>query len=575
MTTYNTGNAIGSADPLDLYDNAQNLDNAVNSAAGTWVDRRGVTRPTFQGLILDAATRAEFAATDGATKIGYGAETVKAALDRVDGAVDEFDAKLGNLHLPSDNGAVGNGVDDDTTAINLTASQAVTTYLTTRTSSIGVSPRVDLILASPARRVSDSLIEERELSVPAGLGFTPQIRPIRKNGKWQGHVPALSLFPAAAGATYYVDPILGAPGAAGTEAAPLKSITEALQKSDVGRIFVAPAPNASLDDGAWGNPTITTPQANIIIKPWNIRPGRPTVSASWQHYESNWTQHVAYTRAYTASRTGVLSVWEFEDVESAIKLVEVATQAEVQNRPGSYHYDGTTLTVQTVRSTKPDRSLKVFHSNTCAYWNSNKRLYVQGFDFFGGGTGSFWVPDSTADFVLVDCRAGFTNGNAFYFNTSGKVVLENCAALYAALDGFNYHAAPTYGAGTMVEVGCRGVQCGWGGASNQVSTLHDGFKGLRIGGDYSGAQQQGIADVNVGTVSWNVGGSAGKSRDSGTLNVGVYLSESIGWFYDFDFGASECGLLLGGASAPTAYLHNSSPSTYAVNSGSISQYMQA
>ena len=46
---YNTGNAIGSADARDLYDNAQNLDKAMNSTDATWVDRLGVVRPTLKG----------------------------------------------------------------------------------------------------------------------------------------------------------------------------------------------------------------------------------------------------------------------------------------------------------------------------------------------------------------------------------------------------------------------------------------------------------------------------------------------------------------------------------------------
>jgi len=49
MTTYNTGNPLGSVDVKDLYDNAQNLDQAVNSTAATWVDRFGKQRSTLQG----------------------------------------------------------------------------------------------------------------------------------------------------------------------------------------------------------------------------------------------------------------------------------------------------------------------------------------------------------------------------------------------------------------------------------------------------------------------------------------------------------------------------------------------
>lgn len=71
MTTYNTGNPLGSTDPKDLYDNAQNLDTAINSPDLTWVDRFGNIRPTFQGAVSDAITATELADPTGSSKIGY------------------------------------------------------------------------------------------------------------------------------------------------------------------------------------------------------------------------------------------------------------------------------------------------------------------------------------------------------------------------------------------------------------------------------------------------------------------------------------------------------------------------
>lgn len=51
MTTYNTGNPIGSKDPRDLYDNSENLDTAVNDVANdTWNDRFGRSRKTMSGM---------------------------------------------------------------------------------------------------------------------------------------------------------------------------------------------------------------------------------------------------------------------------------------------------------------------------------------------------------------------------------------------------------------------------------------------------------------------------------------------------------------------------------------------
>lgn len=53
MTKYNTGNPVGSSSPLDLYDNAENLDAGINGSARTWNDRRGVTRKSWYGIETD------------------------------------------------------------------------------------------------------------------------------------------------------------------------------------------------------------------------------------------------------------------------------------------------------------------------------------------------------------------------------------------------------------------------------------------------------------------------------------------------------------------------------------------
>lgn len=51
MTTYKTGNPLGSAAMKDLFDNAENMDFALNSlTALIWTDRLGKTRPSFFGM---------------------------------------------------------------------------------------------------------------------------------------------------------------------------------------------------------------------------------------------------------------------------------------------------------------------------------------------------------------------------------------------------------------------------------------------------------------------------------------------------------------------------------------------
>lgn len=51
MTTYNTGNPLGSSAAKDLFDNAQNLDVAVNSITeAIWSDRFGKSRKSYWGM---------------------------------------------------------------------------------------------------------------------------------------------------------------------------------------------------------------------------------------------------------------------------------------------------------------------------------------------------------------------------------------------------------------------------------------------------------------------------------------------------------------------------------------------
>lgn len=80
--TFNTGNPVGSADARDLYDNAQNIDIAVNSPQTTFTDRLGKARLTFAGMASAAgdATVAISAAASALSSAG----TAQAAADDIE-----------------------------------------------------------------------------------------------------------------------------------------------------------------------------------------------------------------------------------------------------------------------------------------------------------------------------------------------------------------------------------------------------------------------------------------------------------------------------------------------------------
>lgn len=50
MTTFNTGNPLGSTDVYDRYDNSENLDNFSNGPLDAYQDRFGVSRQSLQGI---------------------------------------------------------------------------------------------------------------------------------------------------------------------------------------------------------------------------------------------------------------------------------------------------------------------------------------------------------------------------------------------------------------------------------------------------------------------------------------------------------------------------------------------
>ncbi len=119
MTTYNTGNALGSKDVKDLYDNAENLDQAVNSLESTWVDRLGVTRTTLQGVTMDAATLTQLASGTGSSLIGFTPEGPGATPTTVEVALKDLQEEIGDFAEAID------GKANDNEVVKLTGDQTI------------------------------------------------------------------------------------------------------------------------------------------------------------------------------------------------------------------------------------------------------------------------------------------------------------------------------------------------------------------------------------------------------------------------------------------------------------------
>lgn len=84
MTTP-TQNDIPSSAAIDVRYNAEKLDEFINSDNDTYLDRFGVERFTIKGILGQVSETLDdilsISSEDGASKVGYGTETVKTALD--------------------------------------------------------------------------------------------------------------------------------------------------------------------------------------------------------------------------------------------------------------------------------------------------------------------------------------------------------------------------------------------------------------------------------------------------------------------------------------------------------------
>ena len=147
MTTFNTGNPIGSTDARDRSDNSENLDLAVNSLSQTFVDRFGVTRDTLEGIYQKSAYYragnfdAGYTLTNNRQTLAYGnveyswsgtfPKVVSAGstpstsggvgagawVDRTDATLREYLGYIKGLHDISVSVVVGDGVTDNRAAI--------------------------------------------------------------------------------------------------------------------------------------------------------------------------------------------------------------------------------------------------------------------------------------------------------------------------------------------------------------------------------------------------------------------------------------------------------------------------
>ena len=471
-----------------------------------------------------------------------------------------------------------------------------------------ISGSGDITLTSPARTRSSQRIEDIVLTKPSGFAFDSDVLPVYRRGRWVGDRSVESVLPAITGTTYYVDCLLGSDLSAGTSpAAPLQTIEVALEKSDVGNVFVAPG---------WydrtrgmGNPTISTTSNGIAIRPWPIRNGEVYNTSSWEHTPASWSKSTYSDLCYQASRTAVEAVLDISHTEMLWdghqhhphfrEYVEVANSTDLIAIPGSWFDDSGTLHVHPLHVGPPDGApasyvdsdvdamfdpgdnIKVMLTDANAQFEEDIYFYCEGIRFIGGTQG-FYVSKTSAghtkEVIFSNCTFEYaTTSNGMRW-VGGEMTgyLENCIARFNYLDGFNYHYHSTGGTPNIVEVNCIGVFNGKDGTGNDNgSTVHDGINIVRIGSRHGLCEGPSVADIDAGD-KWNVGVHAMRSRritQSVASKVCWLSSTGTSWLYDCLIEEADSSAVSN--TSGTVYLHNTEMATpYEATGGVFAAYVQ-
>lgn len=137
-------------------------------------------------------------------------------------------------------------------------------------------------------------------------------------------------------------------------------------------------------------------------------------------------------------------------------------------------------------------------------------VYLEGVTVLGGASNLKAI--NSASFPVQKVFA--YNCKFFKANLNNAVTLlgvngyfQNCEAAFAYRDGFNYHKNNDV-VSNCLEIDCTGHDNGKNAdaiteTSNNGTTIHDGASGLRIGGIYYNNYGGNVADISVGTITYN------------------------------------------------------------------------
>lgn len=274
----------------------------------------------------------------------------------------------------------------------------------------------------------------------------------------------------------------------------------------------------------------------------------------------DWSLVSGYSNVYMMNRGAVGKVVDLSrKIGTSYKeFKKVNSIDEVQSTADSYYYDGSNVYARYSVQPKKDELVALLQSDNVRITTNLDYFYMQDLELIGGNRPYRNESEVSEEYFknVKFLHATAINGNGYEIVGGKTAIAQKCIASSNVLDGFNYHVGATGSIPLIAEIDClaeeNGIDKGAiSGKSNNGSTLHDGVKGVRINGIYSKNDGGNIADVNVGTQSWNLGVTAFDSYQ----NADFMLSDSEMWLDGCDCYGSVLGLQVGNNS--TAYVRNS------------------
>lgn len=331
----------------------------------------------------------------------------------------------------------------------------------------------------------------------------------------------------------YVDYISGNDANAGTSVgAAWKTFDKAVLSSPDKSIIHLLNPTVGYLSALNGNFQFSTRRVKII----GDHASGPTRFSGWREtYTAAFMSWVASGSAFTSTAAANLSTIQAMGDDNyrdsyglPLAMPHVASAATCLTTPGSWNWDGTTLTVHMIDARTPDPAngwIPITSFSNAQFLSDVDIAFENISAFYNGGAAAIqgirWRPTTTGaantiKVALKNCRAFGSSGNAFQINDAYITAMQDCYGAHCFFDIFNYSSFISTGTqaqwATVYEDNCFGHDAGYSwrqnptaSNSNNLSTAHRGFHVWRVNPSGYNIPNSFLADVNgVYCINFNV-----------------------------------------------------------------------